>query len=163
MNRRIKAKKQVNTMLHHHFKYLFVENAIDLNTIHLTFQMDSKSHNLQMTLRFTDKYCDVLCFISPRVLNEKYENFDVLKTINTINWYIKSSGRFYIDDYNDIVYSLRLGYDILETMPDMFLAELETSIQYYEDLFVLILEVSSGKKTYCECKEFIDEMWGVLE
>ena len=48
MNRRIKAKKQVNTMLHHHFKYLFVENAIDLNTIHLTFQMDSKSHNLQM-------------------------------------------------------------------------------------------------------------------
>lgn len=48
-------------------------------------------------------------------------------------------------------------------MPDMFLAELETSIQYYEDLFVLILEVSSGKKTYCECKEFIDEIWGVLE
>lgn len=53
--------------------------------------MDSKSHNLQMTLRFTDKYCDVLCFISPRVLNEKNENFDVLKTINTINWYIKLS------------------------------------------------------------------------
>lgn len=105
-----------------------------------------------MTLRFTDKYCDVLCFISPRVLSEKYENFDVLKTINTINWCIKSSGRFYIDDYNDIVYSLRLGYDILETMPDIFLAELETSIQYYEDLFVLILEVSSGKKHIVNAK-----------
>lgn len=162
MSRRIKAKKQVKTMLHHQFKYIFVENAIDLNTIHLTFQMDSKSHNLQMTLRFTDKYCDILCFISPRVLSEKYESyFDVIKTINTINCYIKSAGRFYVDDYNDIAYSLRIGYDVLETMPNMFLAELETLIQYYEDLFILILDVSSGKKTYCECKEFINEIWGL--
>lgn len=48
-------------------------------------------------------------------------------------------------------------------MPNMFLTELETLIQYYEDLFILILDVSSGKKTYCECKEFINEMWGGLE
>lgn len=91
--------------------------------------MDSKSHNLQMTLRFTDKYCDILCFISLRVLSEKYGSY----------------------------------FDVLKTMPDTFLNELETLIQYYEDLFVLILDVSGGKKTYCECKEFINEIWGSLE
>jgi len=81
------------------------------------------------------------------------------KTINTINWYIKANGRFYIDDYNDIAYSLRLGYELLEVMPDKFLCELEAAIQYYEDLFELIIAVCAGKKTYFECRDFISMRW----
>lgn len=92
---KIKAKKKVGDMLHNQFKYLFVENVIDLHTIHLTFQMDSKSYNLQMTLRFADAYCDILAFISPRVVDEN-NYLNILKTINVINSYAKGWGKFYV-------------------------------------------------------------------
>ena len=157
---KMKAKKKVENMLHNQFKYLFVENVIDLHTIHLTFKMDSKSYNLQMTLRFADTYCDILAFISPRVV---YENnyLNILKTINVINSYAKGCGKFYVyNDYSDIVYSLRLNYSLLEMKTELFLKEIELAVQYYEDVFTLILEVASGKKSFEACNNFIHEMWG---
>lgn len=155
----IKAKKQVKDMLHHNFKYLFKETVLSLTTMHLTFQMDSRIHNLQMILDFKDNYCDILCFISPTVLKDEYY-IVTLNTVNTINAYAKAFGRFYIDDCNDLVYSLRLGYNLLEKMPELFLSEVVGAIQFYEDIFVLLLNVAGGKKTYEECQAFIDDMWG---
>lgn len=37
----INAKNQIEDILKRNFKYLYVKNNLDINTIHLTFQMDS--------------------------------------------------------------------------------------------------------------------------
>lgn len=161
---RIQVRKQIEEMLQHKFKYIFVKNVIDLNIIHLTFKMDSKSHNLQMTLQFEENYCDILCFLSPTVLNEKSETYlDVLKTVNCINWHIKAWGRYYIDDYYDIAYSLRLSYDVLEAMPGKYLEQIEAAVEYYADLFVLLVNVCNGKTSFEEAKQYINDMWDAIQ
>lgn len=156
---KIRAKKCVEELLHHNFQYLYKETSIGLMNKHLTFEMDSNTHELQMTLKFEENYCDVLCFISPTVLTESYYS-ETLKTVNAINAYVKSYGRFYIDDYMDIVYSLRTNYDIIDITPESFIKEIETAIQFYEDAFFILLDVAQGKRTFDECKNFIENMWG---
>ena len=160
---RMAARTQIESILKHNFKYIYFQNNLNINTIHLTFHMDSKSHNLQQTFRFEEKWCDVLCFISPTVLEKDSESYwQALQTINYINWNVKSWGRYYIDEYNDLAYSLRLDYNVLETMPDECTKEIEAAVDYYADLFLPLLKVGQGKATFEDTKEFIDEMWGEL-
>lgn len=157
---RNQARAKTEELLRHS-RYLYRKTLLDGNTIHLTFQMDSRTHDLQMTLRFEETYCDILCFISPTVLRgDSTAALETLKLVNEINWYVKAWGRYYIDDNWDIAYSLRLGYHVLEAMPDACLDQIETAVAYYADLFVLLLKVSEGKETYETCKQFIEEMWG---
>lgn len=160
MMNKLQAKTIVKKLLHNHFSYIFTEQAIDLLTLHLTFKMDSGTHSLQMSLSFQDNYCDILTFISPTVLKDESAYIDTLKTVNEINWNTKAFGRFYIDDQNDIAYSLRMNYLFLEEMPDLFLYQITTAVKYYEDLFCLIIEVASGKKSYEYCRDFLNKMWG---
>ena len=155
---KIRAKKCVEDLLHHNFRYLYKETSLGLMDTHLTFKMDSNTHELQMTLKFEENYCDVLCFISPTVLTEDYYE-ETLKTVNAINAYVKSCGRFYIDDYMDIAYSLRTNYDVIDIMPEYFIKEIETAIQFYEDVFCILLDVSQGKKSFEESRDFIEKMW----
>ena len=101
MDNRIEAKKHIKELLHTDLGYIFKETNVGRHRIHLTFKMDSRTHELQMTFDFAEKYCDILTFISPRVLTDEYYD-ETLYTINTINTYVKAFGRFYVDDYNDI-------------------------------------------------------------
>lgn len=79
--------------------------------------MDSNKYNLQATLDFQGKWIDVLVFISPTVLTIGSKNYwEALQTVNYVNWYVKSTGRFYIDSYEDLAYSIRLKYDVLENV-----------------------------------------------
>ena len=162
---RMSARTQIEAILRRNFKYLFDKSIFDINAIHLVFQMDSKSYNLQMSLEFEEKWCDVLCFISPTVLTTtKHEAYwQALQTVNHINWNVKSWGRYYIDEYNDLVYSIRLNYNVLKSIPDECAKEIEKAVDYYADLFILLLKVCEGKENFEYAKYFIHEMWGVMQ
>lgn len=100
---KIEAINFIENQLKQDFKYLC---KININTIHLSFTMDSNTHSLQMSLAFQKKWVDILCFISPTILTCNNNFWETLQTVNYINWNIKSWGRFYIDDFGDIAYSL---------------------------------------------------------
>lgn len=161
---RATAMKKIKERLRN-FRYIYKEERTQINEMHLTFKMDSNCYELQSSMVFEENWMDILTFISPRVVKHDYdelEYIDILKTINFINWVSKSScGRMYLDDYGDIAISLRFTYDWLEKYPDTVISEFETSIQYYEDLFTIILDVANGKKDYYEAKTFITEMWNL--
>jgi len=114
-----------------------------------------------MTFAFNDSFVDLLCFVSPRVLNRKDNCYlETHKLVNCINWNVKSWGRYYIDDYYDLAYSLRLDYNVLETIPHECAKEIECSVDYYADLFIPIINVCKDKASYKETKEYIDAIWG---
>lgn len=88
------AMKEIDRILKKDFKYLYKKQNIDIHTLNLTFQMDSKSHSLQLGFTFQEKWCDILCFISPTILTPRSDNYlEALQIVNHINWNIKSWGR----------------------------------------------------------------------
>lgn len=126
------AMQAVDEILIKDFKYLYRRQRIDINTLHLTFQMDSNSHGLQMAFTFQEMWCDILCFISPTTPTPCSNYYwKALQVVNYINWSIKSWGRYYIDTYGDLAYSLRLDYDVLEEMPYECAKEIECAIDYH--------------------------------
>ncbi len=56
-------------------------------------------------------------------------------------------------------YSFRLDYSVLESMPREARTELETTVDYYADLFVPFLKVCQGKESFVQVREFIDEIY----
>ena len=158
---KVSAMQAIDRILKEDFKYLYIRDRIDINTLHLTFQMDSKSHSLQMALTFREMWCDILCFISPTILTFCGDNYwEALQVVNYINWSVKLWGRYYIDTHGDLAYSLRLDYDVLEKIPYECTKEIECAIDYYADLFVPLLNVCQGKTSFNDTKQFIDYMWG---
>lgn len=161
---RIEAMQTVESLLKNNFKYLFKKQKLNLFGLHLSFQMDCKTHELQASLDFQDTWVDILTFISPTVLEVGSDEYhEALKTANYVNWYIKANGRFYVDTYGDLAYSLRIKYDFLDAEPHMAISEIEAAIEYYSDLFIPLLDVCLGKKLFHDTKVFIDEMWGDIE
>lgn len=158
------AMQAVDEILKKDFKYLYRRQSVDNNTLHLTFQMDSKSHSLQMSFDFQERWCNILCFISPTILTPCSDNYwEALQTVNYINLYIKSWGRYYIDTYGDLAYSLRIDYDVLERMPHECAKEIECAIDYYADIFIQLLYICQGKTSFVDTKQCIDDMWGGMQ
>ncbi|MPM05383.1 hypothetical protein SDC9_51673 [bioreactor metagenome] len=161
---RVSAMQSIDGVLKNDFKYLYKRHNIEHHTLHLTFQMDSKSHSLQMCFDFQERWCNILCFISPTILTPCSDNYwEALQTVNYINWNIKSWGRYYIDTYGDLAYSLRLDYDVLDRMPHECAKEIKCAIDYYADLFVPLLNICQGKASFTDTKQFIDDMWGGMQ
>lgn len=154
----IKAEKIIRELLRTQFRYIYKETNIGPHRMHLTFKMDSRIYELQMSFDFMEKYCDVITFISPTVVTDEYVD-STIYTINAINLYVKSFGRFYLDECMDIAYAVRLPYSMIEQTPIQALSQIEAAVNFYEDLFCILLDVAQGKKTFEECKMFIDEMW----
>lgn len=155
-----KAMKEMGTLFENDFQYLYKKQHTGIHSWNYAFMMDSKSHMLQMSLQFMEEWCDVLCFISPSPLlvnSEYYRN--ALEAVNYVNWHIKAWGRFYIDSYGDLAYSLRIKYKVLEKMPHESIKEIECAVDYYADLFVPLLNICQGKTTLDETKQFIDDIW----
>ena len=160
---RAKAMDTMQRMLDKNFNYLYTPAKTQINEMHLCFRMDSKKYELQSSMLFEENWVDILTFISPTaVIVESAEYAEVLKIINFINWASKSTtGRMYLDDVGDIAYSLRFTYEWLDKYPEIVIHEYEAAIQYYEDLFTLLLEIAEGKQDYNEAKSFIEMMWNL--
>jgi tetratricopeptide (TPR) repeat protein len=157
---RAKAILTVEKLLKKKFKYLCKKEKINIFELHLFFRMASNTHELQSSMKFREKWLDILAFISPTALMVGSDNYwKAIQTVNYVNWYMKGSGRFYVDSYGDLVYSLRINYDFLEGQPDMAIKEIETAIDYYSDLFNSFLDVCLGLKDFDEAKTFIDDLW----
>ena len=155
---RIEAKKRLTYLLHTDLNYIFDEVWITPYKLHMTFKMDDNKYDLQITLDFYNDFVDVLAFINPTVLIDDYYE-ETLKTVNNhINHYVKAEGRFYIDEYKDIVYSLRLPNSMIENTPVAAIHEIHGAIYYFEDVFQLLIAVATGKKSYDECHDFIAQM-----
>ena len=125
---------------------------------HLTFKMGSV-FSLQMTIEFKERWLDILAFISPSPLHKRNYS-EALQAINHLNSYVKSYGRFYIDSQDDVAYSLRFEYDLLETMPDKAIKEMETAVDFYVDIFMPLVKVCRGKMFAEDFTELVDIMWG---
>lgn len=162
---RAKAMRIMQEQLEKNFKYLYEPAKTQINELHLCFKMDSQKYELQTSMMFKPNWVDILTFISPTAVKvESAVYMEVLKTVNYINWASKSTtGRMYIDDYGDIAYSLRFTYDWLDKYPEIVIREYESAIQYYEDLFTLLLEVAENKKTFEEARDFIEQMWNLCD
>lgn len=162
---RARAMKAMQDLLKKNFKYLYEPAKTQINELHLCFKMNSQKYELQTSMMFEVHWVDILTFISPRAVNvDSIEYIEVLKTINFINWVSKSStGRMYLDSYGDIAYSQRFSYSWIEKYPDIVIREYEAAIQYYEDLFTLLLEVAENKKTFEEARDFIEQMWNLCD
>ncbi len=143
-------------------KYIFLREQLGMQERHLTFQMDSHSHEVQMSLNFRNKALDVLTFISPTILTfDSPTYWESVKTVNYINTIIQSLGRFYVDASGDIVYRLNIDYTLLEQDPVLLIRELDCAIDYFSDLFTCLLDVAQGKLAFAEAMQFINLMWSV--
>ena len=162
---RAKAMRIMQEQLEKNFKYLYEPAKTQINELHLCFKMDSQKYELQTSMMFKPNWVDILTFISPTAVKvESAVYMEVLKTVNYINWASKSTtGRMYLDDFGDIAYSLRFTYDWLDKYPEIVIREYESAIQYYEDLFTLLLEVAENKKTFEEARDFIEQMWNLCD
>ena len=142
------------------FKYLCKKEQANLTELHYTFQMDSNMYELQASIQFEDGFADVLVFISPTVLEvESTEYYEAIKACNFLNWWTKAFGRFYVDIYGDLAYSLRLKYDFIEKNPELTIEEIEVAIDYYADLFVPLLDVCLGKKNAKDIEKYVYAIW----
>ena len=161
---RAKAMQTVEELLKKDFKYLCKKEKLNIFELHLSFQMDSNSHELQSSMDFQENWLNVLTFISPTALKIGSDAYwQALLIVNYVNWYTKSAGRFYIDSYGDLAYSLRINYDFLDKEPHMAIKEIEAAIDYYADLFIPFLDVCLGTKSFNDTKIFIDDMWGEMK
>ena len=159
---KVKAMQTIERLLKTDFKYIYKKENLDFFELNLTFQMDSNTHELQTNIKFLDEWFDVLAFISPSVLKVGSGCYwEAIQTVNHVNWYTKGAGRFYVDAYGDLAYSLRINYDFLEKEPNLVIKNINETIDFYSDLFIPFLDVCLGKKTFNEAKQFIDSMWGV--
>ena len=157
---KLKAMKQVDYLIKKDFKYLYKKEQANLTELHYTFKMDSLTHELQAGIQFEDSFADVLVFISPTALIvDSPEYFEAIKTCNYINCWTKAFGRFYVDAYGDLAYSLRFTYDFIEREPEFTVKEIEVAIDYYADLFIPLLDVCLGKKTAKDIEEEINDIW----
>ena len=155
--------KIMQELLNKSFRYIYTQVKTQINEIHLCFQMMSKKYELQSSIVFDSDWFDILTFISPTAVKVESPTYmEVLKTVNFINWASKSTaGRMYLDDYGDIAYSLRFTYDWLDKYPEIVIREYESAIQYYEDLFTLLLEVAENKIIFEDARDFIEQMWNL--
>jgi|SRR5690554_1149861 len=153
-----KAMRQVKKYMQN-FKYIYKKELLKIDLWHFTFQMDAGLPEIQMTIKFDEGFLDVLAFPHPIIVNEN-NFYNLLRTINNINWNLKSLGRLYIDDYNDLAYSLRIKYNFLEKTGEILLEEIEFAIDIYSDLLKIIFDVSQDKISYEAAKNEIDLIWG---
>ena len=157
---RAKAIRVMHHLLTDEFKYIYESTKSRINEIHLFFDMDSK-YELQSSMMFENSWVDILTFISPTAVNARSAAYmEVLKTVNFINWSSKSAtGRMYLDNAGDIVISQRFVYDWLDKYPEIVIKEYESSIQYFEDLFTLLIDVAENRKSFKEAAEHMELMW----
>ena len=121
--------------------------------IHLSVEMF-------LTMHFRDEYLDVFAFLYPITINENNKN-ELMLTLNYLNSNIKSSGRCYIDDNNNITYALRLNYNLLEKLPKYCLEEMEKSVEFYGDILEVLYQVNNFDISYLEGKEIINHIWEI--
>lgn len=134
MVNKVKAKTVMDHLLRDDSKYIFSKKCLSIETWHLAFGVNYPLHELQMTLVFKDRYVDILCFPDPIILKPEY-NIVALKMVNYINWNVKVNGRFYVDDYCDIAYSMRIDYNTLDLIPHECAKEIECAVENYIDVF----------------------------
>ena len=158
--KKIRMLRKIDSLMKMDFKYLYKKEQANLTELHYTFKMDSNMYELQASLQFEECFVDVLVFISPTVLEvESTEYYEAIKACNYINWWTKAFGRFYVDTYGDLAYSLRLNYDVIDKNPEISIKEIEVAIDYYADLFIPLLDICLGKKNAKDIKKYVDDIW----
>ena len=140
-------------------KYIYkFTDHLSIDSWHYTFDMGPGLPETQMSLTFLDYFLDVLAFPHPVIVNE--DNFiNLLQAINYINNNVKGLGHFYIDEYHNIAYCLRLKYDLIEGMPAECLREIELAVDIYVDILKILFDVSRNVLAYEQCRAEIDLIW----
>ena len=63
---RVQAMTAIDNILKHKFKYLYQQQKLNIQTLHLSFLMDSKTHNIQMTFEFQESWVDIMLYFTNR-------------------------------------------------------------------------------------------------
>ncbi|QZO76334.1 hypothetical protein HIF96_08610 [Helcococcus kunzii] len=119
---------------------------------------------MQINFRFKDAYLDVLALISPTpLIFESKQYFEEIKFVNEINKYLRTIGRFYVDNNGDIAYSLRFKYDLYKEFDDLAANEIKIAVDFFSDLFYVILDVCFDIKSYEETYYLLVRCGGLNE
>lgn len=150
------AQKLVEDKLNN-IKYIFKKRPFDQFITHLIFKMSS-NEEIQANIQYHKEYCDILFFIHPIIITSQ-SFVPTLQIINIINNYVKSSGRFYIDQDFNVVYSMRSKYEVIDRMPDEFISEFAAAIAFFEDVFDILIDIGTGRQSVEFCADLIKRMW----
>lgn len=149
---------------HIHYMKNGSSNPIDLSKvdmIHLTYYVGEPFGEVQITLKFCEKYIDLLAFPHPIIVDKKYV-LPIIRFLNFLNSYIKSmNGRFYLDeDFLDVAFSARIPYYLLESHPKESIADsIVGLIDFFLDAKFLLFEVSKGIIDAEKAIDSIREIW----
>ena len=135
-----------------------VYNVFDLQC-NYSFHFPEPLNELQLTVSFYNTYCDILIFPHP-VIIEKENIISAVRFINHVNSYVKSNGRFYIDEkYLDVAYSSRIFYDYIEAFPEAYINFIINAMTYFKDISIFLFGVCQGEMTIEEACEGLNNIW----
>lgn len=162
VKRLIKQQSQRYT----HMTYLNENKGpIDLakiDSLHVRFGIGEPLGEVQMSVRFSDNYFDLLAFPSPIMVDENFASATI-RFINTLNHYMKmGNGRFYLDESTmDVAISVRIPYYYLKAFPlESVDDSISGSMAFYMDVGYPIYHVSRGNMTVKEACDYIRDIWG---
>ncbi|MFC6292262.1 hypothetical protein BHU61_00415 [Macrococcus epidermidis] len=130
------------------------------DSIDIIYEINPNFVKIQTNIQFHEKYLDLLMFPTPCIVtDEKVE--DIKLFLNYVNRIIKSFGRFYLDEYNDIAYSLRIPYDFFNNNKERMMNELiDTPISFYMDINQILVAILIDLINVEEAEKKLNEVFG---
>lgn len=121
------------------------------------FEFPSSRYSSQLSFCFERDWVDAYYFITP---TPKYvDRLALIEALNYLNGWLKTWGRLYIDDYNDIIYSQRFLNDIFKIAPEWCLEDLSDAISMNLEVFPLIIKVCDGELDIDGFKAEVIDLW----
>ncbi|QTQ08616.1 hypothetical protein J9174_02765 [Macrococcoides canis] len=151
-----------------HFKYETImfsneeEGIIDIrqmDSIDIIYKVHPKFVKIQANIQFHEQYIDLLMFPTPNIVKEGNE-IPIIIFFNYVNRIIKAFGHFYIDEYNDIAYALRINNEVFINNKEKMMSELiEIPLSFYEDICEIIMDLILEKIELNDAIHLINKKW----
>lgn len=111
-------------------------------------------YHIELKIAFFESFVDFVYYLSPIIGMNQDESarFNMIQLLNDINWKVKSSGRFYLDDVDTVVYSLRISYAILETETEFVKKEIVAGSHFYQQYMEYFIDIANGEMTFDTAK-----------
>ncbi|WP_414047660.1 hypothetical protein ACMGE7_01930 [Macrococcus equi] len=139
------------------------KGVIDLyqkDSIDIIYEISPRFAKIQANIQFREQYLDLLMFPTPTIVTDE-KSVNIKLFLNYVNRIMKSFGKFYLDEYNDIAYSLRIPYDVFENNKEKMMDELiSIPLSFYTDIHQLLLRILLDLMSVEQAEKKYNEMCG---
>lgn len=135
------------------------DNVISLikDDYHMSIKLESIK--LQLSLNIEGKSIFCLVFPHPILVNSGNES-EIINFINYVNWLTLAFGHFYVDNYNDIAYAIRIpDYLIINNIAEVRKEIFEIPIKFFTDIQIPLLKLSNREWDAVIAIKYIDELY----